>query len=261
METWKIGLIGGGVILLIVLIAVGIYFLTRKEDTTPAPTTSRSPSGTTTSSPSNTTTSSPSGPTSSPSPGGPTTTPRDTLAPTTSPSPAPARPRYYLAKQCPTGFRDRGQYGLLISPNDKSKSPFGLGGTHVNQYANWTWAHPKLCFGIATDDQLKDLYGFTEKGFGPDNQANLQMGIIQSKDTMENDIFEKGVNHNEGWDWRRPYLQSADKPGTYLLETTGDTKIGIIVHKVNVSESPFDLGGEYNLGWDWSHPYLNLAKN
>jgi hypothetical protein len=246
METWKIALIGGGVILLIVLIAVGIYFLTRKEDTTPAPTTSRSPSGTTTSSPSNTTTSSPSGPTSSPSPSG-----NNTLPPTTSPSPAPEPSRYYLAKQCPEGLQDMGAYGVILKNEEYSRNPFNPG--TLDRDDGWRWAHPRLCYGVAEEDQLNKLYGFSKT-----NTGNLiASGIIQVVEKGK-DPFPSGGDHGSGWSWRHPYLQTADKPGNYYPELEGDFKIGMIVKNEDKNKSPFENGDPHNNWWTWQHPWMKL---
>jgi hypothetical protein len=242
METWKIALIGGGVILLIVLIAVGIYFLTRKKDTTPAPTTSRSPSGTTTSSPSGPTTSSPSG--------------NNTLPPTTSPSPAPEPSRYYLAKECPTGFRDKGEYGLIIGDTNL----FNKG---ANYWGPWWWHHPRICYGVPTEEQKSKLYTFSKIEKTP----RTEVGVIIPKTEVSRRIFKTGSQFNEDWDWSHPFLVTADKvdEDTYYLtkeQSENDIKIGMLLRNSDSYLSDFDLGATLTDGsiWNWSHPFLKPAS-
>jgi hypothetical protein len=159
--------------------------------------------------------------------------------------------KYYMGATCPDGWEDHGQSGILIGTDQKDSSPFSPGG---ELYPGWFWTHPRICYGEANPDSIKDLYKFSASG----NANDIKVGIITSNNNKVPTDITGGGEYNPGWTWVHPYLKPADSTGGYTFSDTDSSNgyVGIILNTNDKNKSKFDHGGGISNDWTWMHPYL-----
>jgi hypothetical protein len=157
--------------------------------------------------------------------------------------------KYYFAKDCPNGWEDKGTIGFPARNTMVDKSPFTKGGEYNNE---WTWIHPKLCYGQANPSNMQGLYKFTKNV-----KTDLpELVILSQKSNPVPGEFVKAGELNPEWEYAYPYLMNANEKNGYTVSSndSGKGKTGILFN--NSKTSPFDLGGGYHPDWRWTHPFL-----
>ena len=180
---------------------------------------------------------------------------------------APTSPsnRYYFGTDCPSGYTDLGQIGMIADNTTLNELPSSwTAGAAPLPGAPWTFAQPHLCKG---DDSLPkdDLYKFSSTA----DPGNLGLAGILWSNTAAATPFTQGAVFNGDWKWTHPYIVPADRHDGYSITDTGGIgPVGITWNNNDLGNiGTFPKGSPLgatipflgNAPWTWVQP--NIARN